>query len=37
MYTETKVITFDHSRLGVENKFLPSKITYVPTYTTFIL
>ena len=24
-------ITFGHSRLGVENKFFPSKITFVPT------
>ena len=29
--------TFGHSRLGVENKFFPSKFTFVPTYTTFIL
>ena len=30
-------ITFDHSKLGVENKFFPSKMTYLATYTTFIL
>ena len=29
-------ITFGHSRLGVENKFFPSKISFLPTYTTFI-
>ena len=28
-------ITFDHSRLGVENKFFLKKITKSPTYTTF--
>ena len=30
-------ITFEHSRLGMENKFFPSEIIYLPTYTTFIL
>ena len=30
-------IIFDHSRLGLENKFFPNTITQSPTYTTFIL
>ena len=29
-------MAFDHSRLGLENKFFPSKITQSPTYTNFI-
>ena len=30
-------IIFDHSRLGLDNKFFPNKKTRSPTYTTFIL
>ena len=30
-------MTLEHSRLGVENKIFPSKMTYLPTFTTFIL
>ena len=36
MYNPEIEITFDHSKLGVENKFFPSKITYLPTYTSII-
>jgi len=35
--TNRAAITFDHGRLGMENKFFPNKITYLPTYTNFIL
>ena len=38
VHTHPKIaITFDNSRLGIENKFFPKKITKSPTYTTFIL
>ena len=36
-YTQLIAITSDHSRLGVQNKFFPSQMAYLPTYITFIL
>ena len=37
MYAQKKAIIFDHSRLGLENKFFLNKLTQSATYTTFIL
>ena len=38
IYVHWKIaIVFHHCRLGLEDKFFPSKITKSPTYTTFIL
>ena len=32
MYTQTTAIIFDHSRLGLENKFFLTEKTQSPTY-----
>jgi len=38
LYVQRKIaIMFDHSRLGLKNKFFPNRITQSPTYTPFIL